>query len=286
MTKLTREQERLHAQACQLIELNRDLTEEERLFVLDNWQESSTSTNASDRAFFTPAGLARDLSIEVKGDRIIDLAAGIGRLAFHCRDAWARYEYPTFVCVERNPGYVRVGRRVMPEAEWICADILDLPDRLDELGEFCCAISNPPFGAIPRQRNAPGGYVGRRFEYHAIAVAALLARRGVFIIPQVAAPFRYSGCPNPELDTGDVEYRKFSALTGIELTDTCGIDTSDYDGKWHGVCPRVEIVTSDFTERRRPTALPAARRGAPRRAEYAAPSAVPEPAGQLALLAL
>jgi hypothetical protein len=281
VAKLTREQERLHAQACQLIELDRDLTEDERLFVLDNWQESSTSTNASDRAFFTPAGLAGDMSIEVDGLRIIDLAAGIGRLAFHNREIWPHRDVPEFVCVERNPAYVRVGRRVMPEATWICADILDLPDRLDELGEFSCAISNPPFGPVPRQRNAPGGYVGRRFEYHAIAVAALLARRGVFIIPQVAAPFCYSGRPRFEHDTGDAEYRKFSAVTGIELTANCGIDTSYYDGQWHGVCPRVEIVKADFTERRQPIAPPAARR-----AEPAAPVAVPERAGQLALLAL
>ncbi|WP_163511202.1 hypothetical protein [Fodinicola acaciae] len=94
MGKLTRQQERLHAQACQLINLGRDLTEDERTFVLDNWQESSTSTNACDRAHFTPAGLARDMSIEVSGNRIIDLGAGIGRLAFHNRDLWSRWPNP------------------------------------------------------------------------------------------------------------------------------------------------------------------------------------------------
>jgi len=193
VAKLTREQERRHAQACQLVELDRDLNDDERLFVLDHWQESATSTNASDRAFFTPAGLARDMSMDVEGRRILDLGAGIGRLPFHCRDALARYEYPQFVCVERNPAYVRVGRRVMPEATWICADILDLPDMLDELGTVDCAISNPPFGPLPRRRDAPGGYTGRRFEYHTIALAGLFARRGVFLIPQLTRP--RSGAP-------------------------------------------------------------------------------------------
>lgn len=53
-------------------------------------------------------------------------------------------------------------RKVMPEANWICADILDLPDQVDQLGgTFDCAISNPPFGSVPtapertRLRRAP-----------------------------------------------------------------------------------------------------------------------------------
>ncbi|MFI6029500.1 hypothetical protein [Amycolatopsis magusensis] len=282
MAKLTYEQERLHAQACQLIDLNRDLTEEERAFVLDHWRASSTTRSASDRAYFTPAGLARDLSLHVGGDRIIDLAAGIGRLAFHCRDLWARWPHPgpEFVCIERNPEYLRVGRRVMPEARWICADIMTIPALREEIGEFDCAISNPPFGAIPRAVTTTSGYRGRRFEYHAIALAAMVARCGVFLIPQVAAPFRYSGVPEFESGTGDAEYRKFAAATGIELVANCGIDTTQYQHDWHDVAPLVEIVRADFTERA-PVALPVACRGA-----GAASAEVAGRAGQLALLAL
>src|SRR5262245_9163273 len=251
MAALTREQERLHAQACQLIDLPRDLTEEERGFILDNWLASSTSRSASERAHFTPSGLARDMSIHVGGNRIIDLAAGVGRLSFHNRDLWARWPQagPEFVCIERNPDYVRVGRRVMPEAEWICADIMELPSMLKKLGRFDCAIANPPFGVIPRTGNAPGGYRARRFEYHAIALAAMVADRGVFIIPQNSAPFRYSGFPRFEANVGDAEYRKFVAATGIELTPNCGIDTTQYEDDWHNVTPRVEVVKADFTAR-------------------------------------
>jgi hypothetical protein len=251
VAKLTREQERLHAEACRLINLSRDLTEDEREFVLNHWLESSTTSSASDRAHFTPAGLARDMSLEVGGDRIIDLCAGIGRLAFHNRDLWGRWPHPgpEMTCIERNPDYVRVGRRVMPEARWICADVMDLPKMRDDLGMHDVCISNPPFGAIPRTGNAPGGYVGRRFEYHVIALAAMVARRGVFIIPQTAAPFHYSGKPCFERDRGDDEYRKFIDVTGIELEPTLGIDTSYYDADWRGVSPRVEIVLVDFTTR-------------------------------------
>lgn len=260
VAKLSHEQEREHAKACQLIDLPRDLTDEERAFVLDNWQASCTARSASDRAYFTPAGLARDMAVHVGGDRILDLAAGIGRLAFHCRDLRARPPRPgpELVCIERNPAYVRVGRRVLPEARWICADITAIPRMRDTLGEFDCVISNPPYGAIPRAVDATSGYRGRRFEYHAIALAAMVARRGVFLVPQVAVPFRYSGMPRIESGTGDAEYRKFAAATGIELEMNCGIDTTQYRQDWQGIASQVEIVHADFTERSVATARPEA----------------------------
>jgi len=251
VAKLTHEQERLHAQACQLVNLARDLTEEERAFVLDHWRASSTARNASDRAHFTPAGLAGEMALHVDGDRIIDLAAGIGHLAFHCRNRGGRWPHgdPEFVCVERNPEYVRVGRRVMPDARWICADIMSLPAMRDDLGDFDFCVSNPPYGALPRMVAETGGYRGRRFEYHTIALAATVARKGVFLIPQHAAPFQYSGLrPHLRYDA-DAEYRKFVERTGIELKPSCGVNTFLYRHAWHDVSPLAEIVRADFTER-------------------------------------
>ena len=242
MTKPTKIQARMHQQACELIAADRDLTEDEKLFVLEHWQEAAHTTHTLAGAFFTPVGLAGDLSIEVSGDRVIDLGAGIGHLAWSCRDLWGRRE---LVCVEVNPTYVEVGRRVLPEATWICADLLELPGM--GLGRFDTAIANPPFGAIARAGAAAGGYRGRRFEYHVIAVASQLAQYGAFIIPQQSAPFRYSGQPyfreqrDPELD-------RFEHATGITLEPSCGIDTSTYAEDWHNVRPRVEVVTCDFTE--------------------------------------
>ncbi len=252
MAKLTKQEEKLHAEALDLVAVDRDLTEDEKQFVLDNFQEASTATNSTHGAFFTPAGLARDFAVELTGrfGRIIDLGAGIGRLSFGCRNMfghrWSGDPVREFVCVERNPDYVRVGRKIMPEATWIEGDILDVPSM--GLGLFEVAIGNPPFGAITRSKDAPGGYKGRRFEYHAIAVAATVARYGVFIIPQPSAPFRYSGQPSFEGGAGDREYDRFVAATGIELGATCGIDTSGYREEWHGVSPAVEIVTVDFSD--------------------------------------
>lgn len=273
MAKLTYEQERLHEEACRLVDSDHQLDEDAKEFVLDNYLASSTARSASDRAHFTPAGLAREMThLEVFGERIVDLCAGIGRLAFHSRDMWGRWPRGSrqLVCIERNPEYVRVGQRIVPEATWICADVMDIPKMLTTLGTFDYAVSNPPYGAIPRSSDAPGGYRGRRFEYHVIALASLIARKGTFLIPQIAAPFRYSGRTSLQRDTGDAEYRKFVAATGIELKPepSVGIDTAFYKDDWHDVDVVVEVVRVDFTAR----------------AELALPVAAEGTHGQLALL--
>ncbi|MBF6331892.1 hypothetical protein [Nocardia transvalensis] len=110
---------------------------------------------------------------------------------------------------------------------------------------FDTVISNPPFGRATRTVNAPG-YRGPRFEYHAIAVSAQVARRGVFLLPQSSAPFRYSGRPGMEHDHADEEYRRFHTSTGITLEPSCGIDPSQYREHWHQPAIETEVVTCDF----------------------------------------
>lgn len=248
MSRLSKEAAKAHEKAAALVALDRHLTDDEKDFVLDNWQEAATATHNLDGAFFTPEALARDLSIEVFGDRIIDLCAGIGRLAYSCRDYWGRRwnNQPAreIVCIEKNLAYVAVGRKILPEATWICADILDLPNM--NLGRFDTAISNPPFGAIKRSGNAPS-YSGPRFEYHVIAIASALARNGAFIIPQQSAPFRYSGQPHYR-ELRDRECAKFEQQTGIAMGAGAGFDTAIYVDEWRGVSPRVEVVVCDFDE--------------------------------------
>jgi hypothetical protein len=261
--KLTKKQAQLHQEACALVALARDLSEDEREFVLDHWQESATSRNVLDGAFFTPADLASDLAIELRcADKILDLCAGIGRLAWQNRDFYGRRyfgeEPRELVCVEKNPAYVEVGRKVLPEARWICADVLDVPSL--NLGRFDAAIGNPPFGTIARSGNGPR-YSGPLFEYHVIDVAAQVAKAGVFIVPQLSAPFRLSGVPFYTEELSE-QYRRFAAETGINLTASC-IDTSMCIDEWRGVAPRTEVVLADFTETGRP--LPVAKATAPAR---------------------
>jgi 16S rRNA G1207 methylase RsmC len=158
MSKLTKQQAALHTQACVLLQKD-CLSFDERLFVLTHWQEGANHVNGMSGAFFTPQGLATDFAIEVSGHKVIDLCAGIGSLAFavyhhNCMSSAAR---PKITCVEVNPDYVAVGKKVLPEATWIVADVLDLPGSLTG---YHVAIANPPLEgsstkATPRVTPAP-----------------------------------------------------------------------------------------------------------------------------------
>src|SRR5262249_47611369 len=89
--------------------------------------------------------------------------------AYYHRDAFFRRGTQLeIVCIEQNPDYVTVGKKVLPEATWICANVLDLPA---SLGRFDCAIANPPFGRIKSTGAAPR-YTGAEFEYSVSRLAA------------------------------------------------------------------------------------------------------------------
>jgi predicted RNA methylase len=236
--KLTKAQTKLMTEVNKLVAVDRRLTEDERLFVLENFQEGATHDNGAMGAFFTPWGLARDFSFEVpSGCRaIVDLCAGIGSLAHACEE-----KAKSIVCVERCAEYVRVGRKVMPDATWIHADVFG--DWWKEFEPFDAAISNPPFGRI--KADYEGRYRGAEFEYKVIELASRIARHGTFIVPQPSAPFRYSGVTCFSQSVGE-KCRKFIDQTGISLDVNCGIDTESYRGKWHGVSPVCEVVLCDF----------------------------------------
>jgi SAM-dependent methyltransferase len=235
--KLTKPQIKAHNEALEILKKDK-LKEDEAIFVMENWREDAVHVNSAAGAFFTPWGLARDFALEVSGKTIIDLCAGIGNLSY-----FAYREGREITCVEMNPDYIAVGKKIMPEARWIQGSIFDL--HFDTL--FDCAISNPPFGAIGGLRDGLGG-----FEFSAINVASKLARAGVFILPQQSTPFKYSGQRNYEDLTGtDREPRKvrsFRDKTGIKFDFNLGIDTCYHIDQWHGVAPVCEVCTFDFTE--------------------------------------
>ncbi|MFC5911722.1 methyltransferase [Streptacidiphilus monticola] len=266
---LSKDEAKAHRQACQLLALRRELTEDEREFVLDNWHEAANPGRRLDGAFFTPGDLAFDLRLEIGGTRVLDLCAGIGRLAWAARDLWVRRwenQPPReLVCVERNPDYVAVGRKVLPEARWICADVLDLTAMAAELGRFDTVVANPPFGRIDRGgKNAPG-YTGARFEFHVIAVAAQFGRRGVFLLPQTSAPFQLSG-RNYHRRVPNRDCEQFTQATGIELHAGVGIDTTAYPD-FRNTAVRTEVVVCDFPDRPlTPAPAPAVSAPAPARA--------------------
>lgn len=253
MSKLTKEQAKKHDAAVALLEKDR-LSDDDRIFFMENWQESANHVNSTAGAFFTPPGLAKDFALDVPiSGRIIDLCAGIGSLSLAV--LWhGYYEREQFgqtlelVCVELNDEYAAIGRKLLPEATWICASIFDLPD----LGHFDHAISNPPFGNIKTGGAWKGRYTGSDFEFRTIDVASRIADAGTFIIPQQSAGFRYSGADHYEHSeqhpAGFAKYTRFAKQTGIRLDAGAGVDTTYFANEWHGVSPLVEIACADFTD--------------------------------------
>jgi hypothetical protein len=233
--KLTKPQIKAHREAMALVDCDRRLKDDEREFILDNFHEGATHINSSAGAFFTPRGLARDFAIEVDGKTVIDLCAGIGSLSYALAHKCDR-----IVCVEMNPEYARIGKRIVPEAEWIVGSVFELGN----VGRFRWAISNPPFGAITAH-GFKGKYTGSQFEYRVIELASRVAEFGAFILPQMSAPFRYSGQPCYRAEEGD-KPRKFREQTGIVMEPGCGVDTSIYRNEWRGVSPVCEIVVCEF----------------------------------------
>jgi hypothetical protein len=144
------------------------------------------------------------------------------------------------VCVELNPEYARIGKRIVPGATWIVGSVFDPA----QLGRFAWAISNPPFGSIPAH-GFKGKYTGSQFEYRVIEIASRMADFGAFILPQMSAPFRYSGQQCYREDETD-KARKFREQTGIVMEPGCGVDTSIYKNEWRGVSPVCEIVVCEF----------------------------------------
>jgi hypothetical protein len=92
----------------------------------------------------------------------------------------------------------------------------------------------------------PPRYTGPEFEYKIIDIAAHLASYGAFILPQMSAPFRYSGAQYYHRSEND-KYRRFAEQTGINLEAGCGIDTTFHREGWKHGAPVTEIVCAEFT---------------------------------------
>lgn len=249
MAKLTRAQYEGHAKAKALLGQT-SLSIDDKLFVFENYREDAENINSAAGAYFTPPGLANDFVLHIpfiygKKVKILDLCAGIGALTYA-----ALVDIKTgntceaeFICVENNLEYVEVGKKLVPEAEWWHADALD-PEFLQLLGRFHCVIANPPFGNIKSQYK--DSYASGSFEYMVIEAASRISDHGVFLIPQMSAPFVYSGA-NYYREVANNKLNRFSAKTGIDLESGIGVDTAQYKADWHGVSPLCEIVCCDFT---------------------------------------
>lgn len=251
MAKLTKAQTKAHNEAVKILTKDK-LSNDEIEFVYENWNEGAERSVSEIGAFFTPVDFACDFSLEVGSGKIIDLCAGIGVLSHFVSQRQFYSEVKAEItCVEQNYKFVEIGKKLLPHARWIHADVLDYRELLEnELkGEkFDYAISNPPFGKIKRTGNAPR-YSGGEFEFHVMDIAAELADYGAFIVPQQSANFSYSGKRFFEnLKTG--RGVDFGDQTGWNMTAGVGIDTSVHANDWKNTRIVCEVVNIDYQEDR------------------------------------
>ena len=247
MARLSKAQIKLHRDAEELLKLDR-LDDDQREFVLDNWQESALHINSAAGAFFTPSELAGDVALFAQMDTVIDLCAGIGGLGLWTW--WKSDRRAKVTCIEINPAYVAVGRKIFPEATWVCASVETAPS----LGHFDIAVSNPPFGKTAKIASAR--YSGED-DLAVVDIASECADFGTFILPSNSCPFEYSGRYEYRA-RGSAKFDRFRKATGIDLT--CEpIDCEYYRNQWRGVSPSVEVVGADFTDVRAARRLAAER---------------------------
>ncbi|MBP8057106.1 MAG: methyltransferase [Chloroflexi bacterium] len=252
MSKITRSQLKLHEQAEQLLwGSDTPLTHDEVAFCLEHWDPRALAGKhvAKNQAYFTPLPLAMDTALYVGGEgrRVVDIGAGIGRLAHGvlCANRWSTQVQVT--AVELNAEYVKVGQRLLPEVTWVQADFYDQATWL-ALPQFDEAISNPPFGDVVTDCDTDWlGYRGPA-GLMAAAIGLKVTRLGItMILPQTYTPYRFSGRVPGQNIMARTHLRALEQFMAKHPQMDWGhlsldAEYPDYKGGWRGASPVVEIV--------------------------------------------
>jgi hypothetical protein len=195
--------------------------------------------------------LAIDAGKHIGGDgrQVVDIGAGIGRMAYAvlCANWWDPRRVRV-TAVEINPEYVKVGQRLLPEVTWVQGDMYDL-HLWQSLPRFDEGVSNPPFSQVLTDSDT--GWIGYRGPA-GLTVAAIglkVARLGItLILPQTQTPYRYSGRrPGENVCTSNhMRYLEtfITQRPNLEWHHS-SLDTEDetYKAGWRGATPRVELVS-------------------------------------------
>ena len=251
--KLSKQDRKTHEQALALLNSGKSLTFDDAEFVHRHLRPDATTDIGKGSAFFTPWEIAADFQIETRSSercpiKVLDLCAGFGILSHQKFLRMRAYgnPLPEVTCIEINPEYVEIGRKLFPEAEWICIDVLDV-DRVLAGRRFDEFYSNPPFGAISKP--SWGDRPGRkpvRWEYAVAEIGMRYAEHGTMICQQGITSWKMSGCQS-FVEVDNPVYKKWSGESGLVLANNCGIDCSHTPFK--GANVTVDICVVERTEK-------------------------------------
>lgn len=191
MAKLTKQEVSQQKEIKDLLKKPRDLTYEETVFVLQNFVPPS-DVITDNAAFFTPTSLAEAVAM-CHGDSasVVDVGAGIGCLSFFVAIQTQWNPQPIYA-IEINPEFVTIGKKLVPQAQWIEGDIFDEETWKKVDAEFF--ISNPPFG---NRVNKP--WLAYKGDSMMAAIEAGIRKTtcngGTVILPQSACLDHYSYPP-------------------------------------------------------------------------------------------
>lgn len=164
-------------------------------YIYRYWHPGAEHNLGVSGAFFTPVPYAWSIAQSDGCDgATLEPTAGIGVVAWSVQ----RWSKPRrLVCIELNPAYCAVGRRLLPEAEWHCGDVFDI---LPRLGRFDSAVGNPPYGRV----------AGGHGVFH-LELASLLTRHAqvgaTLLVPESFCS--NEGTRNGGPDREDEHYRTF-----------------------------------------------------------------------------
>jgi predicted RNA methylase len=221
------------------------LADHEKQFVLEHWIPPNTLNAKRQSAFFTPVDLAIAFALYVPDfdgvPSIVDLCAGIGSLSY-----WlymqSKFDKPIkLTAIEIDPLFVEVGKKIVPEATWIRADVFDKTLWPNSGEKFTYAISNPPFGHV--SRNATSDWLDYQgsFDLMVAEIAHRYTRYGAtMILPSQSVAFR-SDTPRSYIPTSSKEYDRFLAYHPDAQILPSTYDTSLHKKEWIGASPSVEI---------------------------------------------
>lgn len=253
--KLSKAEIKLQKEVKAILE-QEDLSFEDQEYIYENFNAGAISDVTTHSAYFTPLDLAYDFALFAGRSGVcVDMCAGIGVLSFcaSVRDTYSR-KIKQQICIERNPDYLAIGKKLLPDAEWILGDMFDESmwnDIINRYGKIDSIVSNPPFGKVTKTDKDRSWlkYQGADLDIAAIEIALKFADDVSMILPSGSVSFRYSGRPYYE----DIDNRKINKLkkdTGLEFMMTNpGLDTSVY-GEFKNTKITVEHV--DFMDIVRP----------------------------------